>query len=176
MANMKATVDLGDPDKLRRTIVRRAAKRAAADAATTVRDTVKAAVEKAVAAEIDAAVKKEVRAIAERVFSEPVRKTDSYGQPKGEAKSMREWLTDEARAGLSRKVDYKGEPDNGYGSDKKTFLEWALSSIAENWLRKNFNEDLKKAVEDAHARIATDCAAVAFNAVKARAEALAKAR
>lgn len=153
MAN--AVISLGDPEKMRRTIIRRAVKAAKREAIEDIKKTLNARIDKMLREEMDGIVTTTLESMAKTVLDAVVCRTDSYGTPKGTAKPFREHLLDEARDILAKPCDSDGRPKrDGYGYGGETsFLIWSAKKAAENWTKTHFHAEVQKAVEASKAEI-----------------------
>lgn len=107
---------------------------------------VKAIVEKSSLA-IQKAIDDAIRENVEAVFSKPFTPVDRWGDKKGTPTTIRDMIADESMTYWTKKVNERGEVDNGYGTQmlrveyyaKKFMLEFyskELSGYAENMAKE----------------------------------------
>src|SRR5262245_33611952 len=119
----ETVIKLGDPEKMKRTIIRKAVKAAKIEAMEEIKKTLAARIDKAIQSELQATVASNVTALVRTAMERPIQKTDDYGNPKGEAKTFHEHLIDETKRILTEgkaEIDYQGRltlssRERGYG-------------------------------------------------------------
>ena len=85
---------------------------------------------------IEARITEFAHSMVDKVLAAPLTRTDGYGQPKGEAKSIQETIVDSVVAYMGEKVDHSGSTDR-YGGDKNTLrIVWASNVVAEKIIKE----------------------------------------
>ena len=109
------------------------------------------------------AIREAVRPMIEQAISEPIRKTNGYGDPVGETTvTLREVIVDEARKVINAK-----DP-NDYRDDKGTFLVRVVREEVSNALRAEIAAEVAKAKSAVADEIGRQVAAAVTNAMKGR--------
>lgn len=92
--------------------------------------------------------------IDEYVRNLVLQKTNSYGEPRGEAQTFTEWLVEQADAYLTEDVNYQGK------NRKQDNYDWRSNSnrltyMINEHLESRINTVMKAAIGDANERLAT---------------------
>ena len=104
-------------------------------------------------------IREAVRPMVEQAISEPIQKTNGYGDPVGQPTTLREVIVAEARAAVNTRDRYDGD---------RTFLQ---KTVADE-VRAAFAAEIKDAVKQARAAVADEAgqlvATAVTNAMKGR--------
>ena len=94
------------------------------------------------------------RLVAE-AFAQPVRRTNSYGEPKGDPMPFCELVVQEMRGYLQEPVrERDGKPTDGYSSDKKVArLEYWTRVVVQRDLEKTYHKAIGAAVAEVKAAL-----------------------
>lgn len=79
--------------------------------------------------------KKVVNAIESYLGTLTFQETNYLGEPKGEARTLKEVAIQSVSNVLEKKVDSNGKTDNSYGTKDRTYAEWLLENLTKEYLR-----------------------------------------
>ena len=115
---------------------------------------------------INSAVRDRLMSKIEERMTAPIQKTDSYGNPMGEATTFDQLIGQAVENALTAQVDASGSLVHGSRLAKRTLLEHAISQVAAKELRHAVTEEVKKVNAEAKAAVAKKVAEAIAAAIK----------
>lgn len=99
-----------------------------------------------------------------KTLEEGIQKTNTFGEATGQRTTLREMVVSSAKDTLERKVDYRGQRSNGYGSrDDITWIQYLINSSVQEAMREHISGvveaatlEVKEKIQAASAKAISD--------------------
>ena len=88
------------------------------------------------------------------VVDNPIKKTNAWGEPKGDPVSLREVILEHAQTWLAEKVDSRGERTRYHGDKGCPRIEFIVRKVIQDEFNSLMQEEIKQLREIARAEIA----------------------
>ncbi len=89
-----------------------------------------------------------------KTLEEGIQKTNTFGEATGQRTTLREMVVSSAKDTLERKVDYRGQPSNGYGSRESiTWIQYLINSSVQEAMREHISGVVESATLEVKEKI-----------------------
>lgn len=114
---------------------------------------------------LNQAVLERVGPVVQECMDAPIQKTNSYGEPVGSTLSMRELILESAQKYLGESVNRSGYPERGSGTQSRAehFIAKVIDEQLGYAMKKQIEDAVKKAIEEARTRVAAVIAPLLAN-------------